>query len=46
MATVTNKRKVLSVEGKVKVIQPENGKKGSWCWSESWSRKFEDRNDL
>jgi len=47
MATVTNKRKVLSVAGKVKAIrQLENGKKESWRWSESWSRKFDNRNDL
>jgi hypothetical protein len=34
MATVTNKRKVLSIKGKVKVIQQiENGKKkADMCW--------------
>jgi hypothetical protein len=34
MATVTNKRKVLSIKGKVQVIQQiENGKKkADMCW--------------
>jgi hypothetical protein len=46
MATVTDKGKCLSVEGKVKVIrQIENGEKMMSVLG-IWSRKFYDPNDL
>jgi hypothetical protein len=47
MATVMDKKKVLSIERRVKVIrQIENGKKESGLVSGIWSRKFHVTNYL
>jgi hypothetical protein len=47
MATVTDKRKVLSVEEKLKVIRDvENEKKGGLLVSGIWFRKFYNPKDL
>jgi len=47
MATVTDKRKVLSVEEKFKVIREvEKRKKGSLFLSGIWSLKFYNPKDL
>jgi hypothetical protein len=44
---ITNKRMVLSVEGKVKVVREiENGKKRKLTFVGNWSIQFYDPNDF
>jgi len=46
MATVTNKRKVLSIKGKVKVIRKQKMGGGRRYVLEIWSCKFYNPNNL